>query len=121
MPKVLKRHYRHFLVALSEKDSLGFDAQVSAIAETTGIKHHLVRTILEAHAELVQRHLEPGGPESINIFWGLKLTVREDAGRSAYEGINPYTGERRQVPAKAPARRLKLRATARFKQFIKVK
>lgn len=120
MPKVLKKRYRHFLVALSEQDSLGFDAQVAAIAATTGLRHSLVRIVLEAHAELVERHLEPGGPGSINIFLGLKLTVRKDAGRSAYEGINPHTGERRRVPAKAPVRRLKSRATAKFKHFIKV-
>lgn len=121
MPRVPKKvSYTYFKQSMKGEASLDYDEQVRAIAEVTGLQSSVIHTVLDAQLELVERHLEPDGPGAINVFKGLKLLVRKDSGKKAYDTDNPHTGERIHVPASPPKRRFKARATSRFKRFIKV-
>lgn len=82
---------------------------ISELSEKTGLTKKEVQSVFGALLDLSKRELGKRGPGEFVVPDMMKLKVRVTPARKARKGINPFTGQEQEFPAK-PAQK-KVRAT----------
>ncbi len=74
---------------------------LSTLAEETGLTKKEVAAVMDALADLAQRHLKKRGSGEFSVpSLGVKLRRVIKPARKARKGINPFTGEEIMIKAK---------------------
>lgn len=88
------------------------------LAEQTGFAKKEINTVLEKMSNIIEVHLQSGGPGSFTLPGLIKIVVVKKPATKARRGISPFTGEEIMFKAK-PARKVaKVRALKKLKEMV---
>lgn len=93
---------------------------VRNIAETTQLTRKQVAAVLDALTEEIQKALAARGPGVFIIPGVAKIVKKKIPAQKARKGVrNPFTGEIRDIPAKPPTVRVRVRPLKGLKDMVK--
>lgn len=88
------------------------------IAGVTGLAQKQVGSVFEALHQVIERHIQRGGPGIFVLPGLLKFQVVHKPATKARKGINPFTGEETMFKAKPARNIVKVRALKRLKEMV---
>lgn len=100
------------------KEPTSKSGTIRAICDATCVDKKDVVAVLDCFAEVIEKHLRPGGPGKYVIPGLMKLNVVKKPARPARKGINPFTGEEIMLKAKPASRAVKIRALKKLKEMV---
>jgi nucleoid DNA-binding protein len=80
------------------------------IAENTGLNKKQVSSVLDELSIVIERHVKKRSAGQFTLPGLLKFEVRKRPATKARKGINPFTKEPMDIPAKPARRVVKVRA-----------
>jgi nucleoid DNA-binding protein len=100
------------------KDRLSKSATVKAITDATGSSKKVVTSVLECFAQVIEKHVKPGGAGNFVLPGLLKINVVKKAARPARKGINPFNGEEMIFKAKPACKVVRIKALKKLKEMV---
>ena len=91
---------------------------VAELAERSGIDKKQVLSVLGELVTLAERELRTDGPGEFLIPDMVKLRVKLTPAREAHEGVDAFTKEKRDFPAKPASRKVRASALKRVKDMV---
>ncbi len=92
------------------KEPMNKSLILKEIAENTGLNKKQVASVLDELAIVIERHIKNRAAGQFTLPGLLKFEVRKRPAIKAHRGINPFTKEEMDIPAKPARRVVKVRA-----------
>lgn len=92
---------------------------IAELAEKTGVSKKDVNAMFGLLSELIKRELGKKGPGEFVIPDLFKLKVRVNPAKKARKGIDPFTKQEREFPAKPASKKIRATALKKLKDLVK--
>jgi nucleoid DNA-binding protein len=100
------------------KEPLSKSSIIKAIMDATGLSKKEVVAVTECQAQLIEKHVKPGGPGIYVMPGFLKISVVKKPARAARKGVNPFTGEEIMIKARPAYKAVKIKALKKLKEMV---
>jgi DNA-binding protein HU-beta len=90
---------------------------IAELAEKTGVQKKDVQTVLAGLLSLAERELGAKGPGEFIVPDLVKLKVKVVAAKPAHKGVDPFTKQEREFPAKPASRKVRAAPLKPLKQL----
>lgn len=91
---------------------------LTELAERTGLGKKEVQNVFDALGALAQRELGAQGPGELVIPDLVKLKVKVTPARAAHRGVDPFTKQEREFPAKPASRKVRSTPVKKLKDLV---
>jgi nucleoid DNA-binding protein len=91
---------------------------VGELSEKTGLAKKDVSNVFEQLRELVKKELGKRGPGEFVIPDLLKLKVKKVAAKPKRKGIDPFTGQEKEFPAKPASKKVRATPLKKLKDLV---
>ena len=102
----------------SFREPLSKSTMIKAITDSTGLGKKDVVAVLDCLAEVIEKHVKPGGPGTFVMAGLMKINVVKKPARAARKGINPFTGEEIMIKARPAYKAVKIKALKKLKEMV---
>jgi nucleoid DNA-binding protein len=90
---------------------------ITELSEKTGVSKKDVQTLLAELLTLAERELGAQGPGEFVIPDLVKFKVKQVAAQPAHVGLDPFTKQEREFPAKPASRKVRASPGSRLKKL----
>lgn len=90
---------------------------ITELSEKSGVQKKDVQSVLNELLTLVERELSDKGPGEFVIPDIVKLKVKQIAAKPAHKGVDPFTKQEKEFPAKPASRKVRASPMKRLKQL----
>lgn len=90
---------------------------ITELSDKTGVGKKEVQSLLNELLTLVERELSDTGPGEFVVPDLVKLKVKVIPAKPAHTGLDPFTKQEREFPAKPASRKIKAAPAARLKKL----
>ncbi|HKU39088.1 MAG TPA: HU family DNA-binding protein [Polyangiales bacterium] len=90
---------------------------ITELSDKTGVGKKEVQSLLNELLTLVERELSDNGPGEFVVPDLVKLKVKVIPAKPAHTGLDPFTKQEREFPAKPASRKIKAAPAARLKKI----
>ncbi len=90
---------------------------ITELSEKSGVQKKDVQNVLSELLVLVERELSDKGPGEFVIPDIVKLKVKQIAAKPAHKGVDPFTKQEKEFPAKPASRKVRASPMKRLKQL----
>src|SRR5262245_1019473 len=90
---------------------------ITELSDKTGVGKKEVQSLLNELLTLVERELGDSGPGEFVVPDLVKLKVKVIPAKPAHTGLDPFTKQEREFPAKPASRKIKAAPAARLKKI----
>jgi nucleoid DNA-binding protein len=90
---------------------------ITELSDKTGVGKKEVQSLLSELLSLVERELGEQGPGEFVVPDLVKLKVKHVPAKPAHTGLDPFTKQEREFPAKPASRKVKAAPAARLKKL----
>jgi nucleoid DNA-binding protein len=90
---------------------------ITELSEKTGVDKKGVQSLLTELLSLVERELGEKGPGEFVLPDLIKLKVKEVPAQPARKGLDPFTKQEREFPAKPASRKVKASVQKRLRSL----
>jgi DNA-binding protein HU-beta len=90
---------------------------ITELSEKTGVSKKDVQTLLAELLSLVERELGPEGPGEFVVPDLVKFKVKHVAAQPAHTGLDPFTKQEREFPARPASRKVRASPGSRLKKL----
>ena len=90
---------------------------ITELSDKTGVGKKEVQSLLSELLVLVERELGEQGPGEFVLPDLVKLKVKTIAAKPAHTGVDPFTKQEREFPAKPASRKVKAAPAPRLKKL----
>ena len=90
---------------------------ITELSDKTGVGKKEVQNVLTELLSLVERELGDQGPGEFVVPDLVKLKVKKIPAKPAHMGVDPFTKQEREFPAKPAQRKVKAAPAARLKKL----
>jgi nucleoid DNA-binding protein len=91
---------------------------LTELAERTGLGKKEVQNVFDALGALCARELGAQGPGELILPDLVKLKVKITPAREAHRGIDPFTKQERDFPAKPASRKVRATPVKKLKDLV---
>ena len=100
------------------REPVSKSTMIKAITDATCLGKKDVVAVLDCLAEVIEKHVKPGGPGTFVMPGLIKIKVVKKPARAARKGINPFTGEEIMIKAKPAYKAVKIKALKKLKEMV---
>jgi nucleoid DNA-binding protein len=100
------------------KDPLSKSGMINTIMEVTSLAKKDVTSVLDCFAQVIEKHVKPGGPGKFVMPGMMKISVVKKPARPARKGVNPFTGEEIMIKAKPAYKTVKIKPLKKLKEMV---
>jgi nucleoid DNA-binding protein len=90
---------------------------ITELSEKSGMQKKDVQNVLNELLALVERELGPKGPGEFVVPEIVKLKVKNVPAKPAHKGLDPFTKQEKEFPAKPASRKVRASPMKRLKQL----
>jgi len=90
---------------------------IAELSEKSGVSKKDVQTLLSELLNLVERELGEQGPGEFVVPDLVKFKVKVVPAKEAYVGLDPFTKQEREFPAKPASRKVRATPGSRLKKL----
>jgi nucleoid DNA-binding protein len=117
LTRVSKSSIRYKETRMSTDKRLSKSQIISELSDKTGVSKKDVQTLLSELLTLVERELGEKGPGEFLVPDLVKFKVKEVPAKAAHTGLDPFTKQEREFPAKPASRKVRATPGSRLKKL----
>jgi DNA-binding protein HU-beta len=90
---------------------------ITELSDKSGVQKKDVQNLLSELVSLAERELGAKGPGEFVLPDIVKLKVKQVAAKPAHKGVDPFTKQEKEFPAKPASRKVRASPMKRLKQL----